>query len=290
MKKTFIALLLSPVLFYSCSSNGSDKPTAEQLSMQNDELTARLQETLATQDSLFLIINEMTGNIEQIKHVEEIVSLPGGIQEMPSKKEQVINDMIAIQNTLNQRRMKIAELESKLKKLGGENATLLTTINNLKKQIEEQQNRISQLDARLEEANIHIAYLDSQIDSLNSELTDVTAQKNTVVKEAEQLTDELNTCYYAVGTKKELSESNIMKSGFLRKTKILPADFDHNYFTRADKRTLVEIPLHSKKAEILTNQPQDSYQLVDVNGWKVLKITNPAKFWELTNFLVIRVD
>ena len=70
----------------------------------------------------------------------------------------------------------------------------------------------------------------------------------------------------------------------------MKGDFDMAYFTAADKRTLTEIATHSNKAEIKTSQPKDSYQIVDVNGQKVIKITDPAKFWQLSNFLVIKVD
>ena len=61
-------------------------------------------------------------------------------------------------------------------------------------------------------------------------------------------------------------------------------------FTKADKRTLTEIPLHSKKAKIYTKHPENSYRIDDNNGVKTLVITNPEKFWELTNFLVVQIN
>ena len=63
-----------------------------------------------------------------------------------------------------------------------------------------------------------------------------------------------------------------------------------SYFTKADRRTLSEIPLHSKKAQLMTNHPKDSYELVDQGGTKVLRILNANRFWEKSNFLVIKVD
>ena len=70
----------------------------------------------------------------------------------------------------------------------------------------------------------------------------------------------------------------------------MEGDFEKDYFTRADKRTLVSIPLHSSKAEVMTNQPKDSYEIVETDGQKTLKILNPTRFWELSNFLVVKVD
>ncbi|MCH5319211.1 MAG: hypothetical protein J1E38_05840 [Paramuribaculum sp.] len=290
MKKNLLPLIFILLIAASCKQKEQPVVDENQPSQGEIEANMRLQETLATQDSLFMLINEISAGMNQIKQLEKIISAPASLGEMPSEKEQLINDMIAIQKALSQRRERLAELESKLKKSNNENATLLETIENLKGQIAQQQNEIASLNAQLEQANIKIAYLDDQIENLNATVTDITVQKDEARKEATQLTDELNTCFYAIGNKKELSEQNIMKSGFLRKTKILPGDFDKNYFTQADKRTLKTIPLHSKKAEVLTNQPAGSYQIIEENGQKVLQITDAAKFWELSNFLVVKID
>ena len=41
----------------------------------------------------------------------------------------------------------------------------------------------------------------------------------------------------------------------------------------------------------MTNQPADSYEIVEgADKVKILKITNPARFWNQSNFLVIKID
>ena len=121
-------------------------------------------------------------------------------------------------------------------------------------------------------------------------MTEVTAERDSTDKENIELTNELNTCFYAIGNKNELKQNNIIETGFLRKTKIMEGDFDRAFFTKADKRTLTAIDLNSNKAEVLTKQPTDSYRIVDVNGHKVLQITNPALFLSLSNYLVVKID
>mgnify|MGYP001048104823 FL=1 len=167
----------------------------------------------------------------------------------------------------------------------------------MKTQIAEQQTEIATLTNQLATANIKIeelsttvTTLNTAVDSLNTGLTDERALKDAAIEEATAATNELNACFYAIGTSKELKEKHILQSGFLRKTKVMKGDFDESYFTTGDKRNLSEIPTHSKKAKILTSQPADSYEIVDVNGQKVVKITDPTKFWQLSNFLVIQVD
>ena len=70
----------------------------------------------------------------------------------------------------------------------------------------------------------------------------------------------------------------------------MEGDFEKSYFTKADKRTLSVIPLHSKKAKILSKQPAGSYVIEDNGGVKTLRITNATKFWELSNFLIVQID
>ena len=165
------------------------------------------------------------------------------------------------------------------------------TIANLKSQIEEQQNTIANLTSQLAAAHIEIKNLNTRVDSLNTVNTTVSREKKQAQEESVRLNNELNVCYYVVGSKKELKKNKIIQTGFLRKTKIMEGDFERSYFTKADKRTLSLIALHSKKAEVLSKHPAGSYQIVeDANGLKSLKITDSSRFWELSNFLIVKVD
>lgn len=292
MKKTAIITVIAAAILTAC--NGGKLRDAE---AQNEQLKGDLRETLATQDSLLVLVNDISEGMSQIKDLEKIISTPGTLGESSSRKEQIKNDMIAIQQALQERRQRLEELERKLAENGGESSTLKRTISNLKAQIAEQQTEIATLTNQLASANIKIEELSAQVtsldaanDSLNVGLNEERAQKQAAEEAAVAAANELNTVYFAIGTSKELKEKKILESGFLRKTKVMKGDFDMNYFTSADRRTLTEIPTHSKKAKIMTSQPKDSYTIVDQNGQKVVKITNPEKFWQLSNFLVIEVD
>lgn len=198
--------------------------------------------------------------------------------------------MYSIQQALQERRERLAELEKKLKSSQGYNATLQKTIDNLKAEIATQETTISTLRNDLAAAKIQIADLGTKVDSLSTTVASVTEEKVKAQEETQNVTNELNTCYYAIGTKKELKEAKIIETGFLRKTKLLQADFQQSYFTKADKRTMTVIPTQSKKAKILTNMPSDSYVIEDEGDTKVIKVTNPERFWSLSNYLVIQVD
>lgn len=287
MRTYTISALAAIALLTSCGT----KEKLDKAQEQNDALNSELQATLATQDSLFALINDITAGMNQLKDIEHIISTPGSLDDGNiSRKTQLKNDMTAIREALKQRRERLAELENKLKKADSSNATLLKTIENLKGQIAEQETEIATLTNQLSAAHIEISNLGARVDSLTTTVAEVQSEREAARQQATELNDELNTCYFAIGTKSELQKHQIIKGGFLRKTKIMPDDFEKSYFTKADKRSLVNIPLHSKKAKVLTNQPSDSYEIIEQGEQKVLKIKDSSAFWSLSNFLIIQVD
>lgn len=294
MKKFRILTVAALTLALASCDGGKLKQAQE----ENSRLESSLQETLATQDSLLVLVNDITDGMTQIKELEKIISTPSNLTgDSESRRTQIKNDMVAIQNALQARRQRLEELEQRLNSTTGENATLNKTIKILKTQIAEQQTEISTLTNKLAAANIQIEELGTTVKQLTTTvdtLTDVANNERRVREAAEaqatELANELNTCYIAIDTKNELKKAKIIETGFLRKTKVLKGDFQSSYFTTADKRTLKTIPLHSKKAKVLTNQPASSYQITEQNEQKVLTITNPDEFWRLSNFLVIQID
>lgn len=289
--KLLLASALAVALLSSC--NGKEKnDEINQDSLALYQTREELQHTVAMQDSLFALINEIGADMAQIRQVESIVSVPNNLGgETGSKREQLKSDITLISQALKQRRERLASLEKKLRASNSQNATMLSTIETLKAQIADQEQEIESLRTQLADANAKISVLNYAVDSLNVTVADERSGKEKAQQEAEQLTNELNTCYYAIGSKKELQSHNIIKSGFLRKTKILQGDFERNYFTSVDKRNFKTLPLHSKKAKVISNQPADSYEITEnASGQKTLVIKNPTKFWGTTNFLIVQID
>ncbi|MBD5225195.1 MAG: hypothetical protein HDS68_04400 [Bacteroidales bacterium] len=287
MRKIFLIAAAGMLTLVSCQQKVSDAESMEVASVSDS-----LRIALANQDSLLTLMNDVADGMAQIKQMENILSTTTDMSlESQDKRKQLRNDILIIHQALQMRRDRLNELETKLKKSTGDNTTLQKSIQTLKQQITDQENTIETLRSDLATANASIQKLTANVDSLNTEVASITAAKNEIEEEAATLTSELNTCYYALGSKKELKEHKLIETGFLRKTKIMPQDFEEGYFTRADKRTLLNIDLHSKKANVLTNQPKDSYEIVDTpNGSKMLKILAPARFWNTSNFLIIEID
>lgn len=288
MRRLFLSAMVGALALTGCNGN-KNQENAE--NAQNLATREELAAAVADRDQLISLVNDINQGMEQIKQLENILSVSNNIPgETLSQREQVQSDIAAIQKALQERREKLEALEKKLSKSSSENSTLRKTIAGLRAQIDSQTEEITLLKNNLGEAQMKIGELDAAVDSLKSTVSTVTDERNQAQEESVALANELNTCYYAIGSKSELKERRIIETGFLRKTKLMKGDFDQSFFTTADKRTLSRIALHSKKAEILTNQPSGSYIINDDNGQKVLVITNPDAFWSLTNYLVIKID
>lgn len=288
MKKVLTLCLIAAFGLASCNTGKSDEEKKESM---EDAQSAELAAAIADRDQLLALVGDINQSMEQIKQLENILTVSNNAPgESSVRREQIQSDIAAIQKALQERRERLAVLEKKLEQSSVDNSKLRKTISSLRDQIDSQASEITSLKENLGMAQKRIGQLDAAVDSLTTTVTTITDERNIAQDENVALANELNTCYYAIGSKSELKDRHIIETGFLRKTKLMKGDFDQSFFTTADKRTLSRIALHSKKAEIMTNQPSGSYVINDDNGQKVLVITNPDAFWSLSNYLVIKID
>ncbi len=264
------------------NSSATD-PTLENSTRQE------LQTAVADRDSLLSLVNGIAECMDAIKQKENLLTT-GSVGERTLDRGQIEADIAAIQQVLEQRRQQLEQLEKRLEKSNLNNAQLKKTIETLRAQIAEQNTEIENLRSSLDAANATIGNLNTTVANLNTAVDSVTNERNLAQEQAVAAQNQLNTCYYVAASGKELKEHDILKSGFLRKKKVMDGDFDKSFFTKADKRTLAYINLHSKKAKVLSNQPIGSYEIVDQNGQKVLRILDAGQFWSLSNFLVVQID
>lgn len=291
MKKTIVVLSAVALALTACENKKQQQEieNAQALAAATHE---ELVQAVNERDQLLDIINEITSTTEDIKQMEGIVAINKTDGEGAASSAQIESNISAIKATLEDRRKRLNELEESLKKSKTSNSKLLAAIEGLKKQVADQTVEIDDLRKKLSMADEQIAALGGKVDSLSTTVADVTTQRDSMQNVANEQELLANACYYAIGSKDELKANDIIEGGgFLKKQKLTLADANKAFFTQADKRTLKEIPLHTSKAKLVTSfQPKDSYQIVDVNGQKVLRIVNPAAFWSASNYLVIQID
>lgn len=288
MKKFSLAAAFLAALFTfnSCGSKKLDEAEA-----RNHRLDDSLEVALANADSLFSLLYDVTIGMEQVTRLEKLVGTEMNT-ESTTARESITKQMEAIQRGLMERRKRIEELEAQIAQNKGVSAKYRQQIEVLRQQIDSQAAAVANLQQQLMEANIHIETLENTIEGLTNTVDTINAARQQTQDELDSAISSLNAVYYVIGSEKELKEHNIIEGGgFLRKTKVLPSDFDRSYMTRADRRSLTVIPLDAKKAKVMTSQPEDSYRLDrSASGLLSLVITNPEGFWATTNILVVKID
>lgn len=230
------------------------------------------------------ILNEVEEGFRLINEAENRVSVAKN-GEGASRQQQIRENIQFIQQRMAENRELIAKLRNQVKNGSIKSEQLQKTIENLTAQLEEKNNQIKDLYAQLEAKDIHIEELQNTTNTLTKNvntLQEDNAQKaNTINTQDKQL----NTAWYVFGTKKELKEQNILVKG-----KVLQGNFNKNYFTKVDIRSLKALKLYSKSAKLLTMHPSSSYRLErDAQDQYVLNITNPQLFWSTSKYLVVQV-
>lgn len=80
-----------------------------------------------------------------------------------------------------------------------------------------------------------------------------------------------------------------MSKGGLFKSAKISYQAEQSAFVKIDIREVKEIQINAEKAKVLSVHPTGTYTLEPgANGMQVLKISQPATFWEQTKYLVIQ--
>lgn len=246
----------------------------EQVNMQKENEINDMLETFNTIEDGFRAINEAQGRVTL-----------GQRGEGANAQDRIRENMQFIQETMAQNKALIEKLRIRLREGSIANDHLQKTLENLTAQMEQKEAELTVLRQELAAKDIHIAELDERVNQLNEDvmqLKDESDRKSETINVQDQ---ELHSAWFVFGTKKELKDQNILKSG-----EVLQANFNKDYFTKIDIRVNKEIKLMSRDAKLLTNHPDGSYALErDASRQYVLRIKDPKLFWSTSKYLVVLV-
>ncbi|MBP5513570.1 MAG: hypothetical protein J6Y04_02160 [Bacteroidaceae bacterium] len=283
MKKLMI-LALSLMTLASCDQ--FSKQTNEEVGRERDSLMQVINQKDDELNEIMSCVNEVQEGFARINEAEGRITVADGNPESASARGVIQENMQYIQQAMQQNRELIAQLQEKLKTTTLNAKALEKTIQNLKDQLETQNQRIQEMEASLAEKDITIAEQGEQIENLSENVNTLTQENRQKSETVAAQDKDLHTAWFVFGTKAELKEQKILKDGDVLKT----GDFNKDYFTKIDIRTVKEIKLYSKSAEMLTNHPAGTYTLQkDQRGEYVLRITDSNKFWSISKYLVIKV-
>lgn len=281
--RKFLFFALALLTLASCKDKTNTRETADlnqridslnRVNVQKDNEINDMLETLNTIEDGFRAINEAQGRVTVERRGEGA-----------DAAQRIRENMQFINETMTQNKDLINKLRLRLRDSNTASEQLRKTLENLTAQLEAKESELAVLRQELEAKDIHIAELDEQVSQLNEDVTTLKDDKARKEETISQQDKELNTAWYVFGTKRELKEQNILKSG-----EVLQGNFNKNYFTKIDIRVDKEIKLMSRDAKLLTNHPAGSYTLErDANKQYVLRITNPQQFWSTSKYLVVQV-
>lgn len=283
MKKTLLFCICLTLLTFVGCKNDTKAPVASNI-QQNDSLQKIIAEKDNEINDMMETLNQIQDGFREINEAENRVNIVKD-GEGSNRRQQLMENIRFIANTMKENRTLIAKLRQQLRESSYRGEQFKKTIDNLVQELESKDQQLRQLRAELDAKDIHISELDATINTLNTNVSDLKDENQKKDETINTQDKQLNTAWYVFGTKKELKEQRIIDGD-----KVLESNFNKSYFTKIDIRVDKEIKLVSKYAKILTMHPSRSYTLQrNANKQYVLRITNPQIFWSTSKYLVVLV-
>ena len=268
----------------------------QQLADENQKLSETLQTLRSESTEANATLEDVAKGLEEIraKELKVIQSSIRVAQEGKAtggRRDQLEMEIQTIRDAIHKNLQKLARLEKSNKESGVKMASLERLAEELKRSLEEKAATVAELESRVGDLSKTVA---SQATSL--------AEKDTALREGEtriaQTTKERNTAYVAVASKNVLKEKGVVaKQGSilgLGGRWIETGKFDPGVFREVDvtRELEVSIPAPASKVRIVTEQPKESYEIVDAgpnSRSSTLAVKDPAAFWKGDRYLVVMI-
>ena len=210
----------------------------------------------------------------------------GGVPNRQRLKQNVE----AYKTILQKYRDKVTKLQASLRNQKSAHAKQMQEmLEKMQAQLDEKDKEIEDLKKQIEDKNVSIAELNTQVTNLGNNVRELTDQTVAQAKTITDQTDKMNEAYFIIATSKELKAKGLMVGGGLfSKKKLDLSSGDLSKLTKIDMRAKKTFSIPSAKPKILTQAPAGSYTLTKTGDKSsTLTITDVAKFWSMSNVLVI---
>jgi septal ring factor EnvC (AmiA/AmiB activator) len=197
-----------------------------------------------------------------------------------------MDEIIMINNIMEENKKKLAQLREQLKKSDTRIAALEETIKLLTAKLEAKEMELESLKSDLARLNFTIGSLNATVDTLRGE----TAEQSRIINQQDALIGEMNTVWYVIGTKKELTDKGIIEKagGLFSGERKMMEQINPAHFTTADMRETKKIAFESAKVELATVHPEGTYMFIQENDlFSGIEIIDPVEFWKSSRFLVV---
>jgi len=277
-------LVLASIVIASCGNPEAERAAQKALS---DSL---LQ---VQQDSL---LDVFRGELQDISQRISQVSVRNGLLAIDSSegdvlsKEMILKRVESLDGLLANNKAELNQLYERMRKSNEKNKQMEEMLQSMQARIAERESQIEKLMAMINDKDVVITEIKATLDSMRIDNINLT-------EEVISMDEEMHTVHYIIGEQKELKEKGVITKeggilGLGASKKLDVSKLDPTLFTEADNRELLSIPLYSKKAKLITNHPESSYEFImDSDGnVKSLKVNDRKAFWSVTDYLVVEVD
>lgn len=264
---------------------------------QLEEEKTELTQQLLTHDSL---VNDWMQSMVLIE--EDLRALQGKEQSLieksndpeltPDIREAILAEIQDINTLLDENKARIRDLTNRLNKSGVTIAALNDKVRSLEETLTLRDSTLNVLKMDLADREFKLAELNGVVDSLNEDIEIYNKDLQAYEKMVDAQFAELNKAFVATGSAKELEEKGLItrEGGFLGlgKSKTLTAELSEEPFEKVVITETQRIMLNAKKAELITEHPTASYEMV-ANDTSVsyIEIKDPAEFWKITRYAVV---
>jgi chromosome segregation ATPase len=284
MKKVFVfgGLFALMCTMIACGDKTKSNPEA-------DSLRTQLSTQMEEMDEMNLFLDAVNMSMDSVVNMEGTVLRTTGESPL-SRKEQIQKNVEAYKLILQQQRERLDILEKKLKDNNAYAGKMQKTIAALKQQLEEKDQAIIKLSEELEQRNFQIEELKDNVDNLNVQVAELEEDSKAKQEEIDEKVNQMNEAYVFIGDKNALKKAGLIEGGsLLKKSKLNTSNIDKKLFKKVDIRNVKSFQIPDSKPEVLTQMPAGSYEITKTgNNSSELTITDPARFWGVSRFLIIR--
>lgn len=281
--KTIKALIIIMVVL--SLSGCKYKTMSEQLEAEKQDLITQLAKSESTIKEYLSVMNNADAKLSALLGQEGAAGQQAAAGDLPARLDQAIANITSLMEDTEQKyqsaRNRYYSASSKVKVLEDEVSKLKVLAQQKDSLINVMKEKSAALVATIEEQTANIETLTGNISEMEGTISEMTGN--------------LNTVWYTAGTKDELISRNVITKtggflGFLGRVMVLSPSLSSSSLEKMDIREKTTFTLKGTldKMEFITLHPSGSYQLTTVDAETVtLTVTDPARFWEGSRFLVI---
>jgi hypothetical protein len=290
MKK--IAVICAAVVGLAACADVKKSEEYQSLLQEKTRLEVEADEKERSNREVLHFITQIEDNLAAIREremgIRNVKNDPSLLQE-----DRVTLIVAEIGTYFDENHNLIGKLEAQVKAGEHRNGELVRLVALQKQALAAKEKQIEELLRQVEDLNAQLDYTVSR----SSEDVIEKEKQLSHVRQVLNAKEKANArAYYKYGSRKELIKKGIIaKDGGvlgIGKTITVSAKLNPQNFTPLDIRETSEIPLgDTRKQRIVTTHPRNSYRFVAAaNGGTFLKITDPAKFWSVSKYLVVVVE